>query len=99
MNSNELGVSAPSLPAYLLAPVAALSAILILWMMVRLRHRAGAFVVGSAWLRFIMQAFHSITYTPVVAGMSANAVGSIGIFLVGLLAIDWRHLALRLMIP
>lgn len=99
MNSNELGVSAPSLPAYLLAPVAALSAILILWTMVRMRHRAGAFVIGSAWLRYIMQAFHSITYAPVAAGMSANALGSIGIFMVGLLAIDWRHLALRLMIP
>lgn len=99
MNSSELGVSAPSLPAYLLFPVAALSAILILWVMVRMRHRAGAFVIGSAWLRFVMQALHSITYQPVVAGMSANAVGSIGIFLVGLLAIDWRHLALRLMIP
>ena len=99
MNASELGVVAPSLPAYALYPVAALSAILILWVMARARHRAGAFVIGSAWLRYIMQAFHTLTYKPLAAGMSANAVASIGIFLVGLLTINWRHLALRLMIP
>ena len=99
MNASELGVASPSLPAYLLYPVAGLSAILILWAMARARHRAGAFVIGSAWLRYVMQAFHTVTYKPVVAGMSANAAASIGIFLVGLLTINWRHLALRLMIP
>ena len=56
MNASELGVASPSLPAYLLYPVAGLSAILILWAMARARHRAGAFVIGSAWLRYIMQA-------------------------------------------
>ncbi len=96
---NEVGISAPSLPAYLLYPVAALSAILILWAMARARHRAGAFVIGSAWLRYIMQALHTMTYKPVLAGMSANAAASIGIFLVGLLTINWRHLALRLLTP
>lgn len=99
MNASELGVAAPSLPAYLLFPVAALSAAIILWAMARARHRAGAFVIGSSWLRYVMQAFHTVTYKPVVAGMSVNAAASIGIFLVGLLTINWRHLALRLMIP
>jgi hypothetical protein len=99
MNSSELGIPAPSLPAYLLDPVASLSAILILWVMVRARNRAAAFVIGSAWLRYIMQALHAFTYRPVVAGMSANAAASIGIFLIGLLTINWRHLALRMMIP
>src|SRR5262245_65859004 len=59
MNASELGVAAPSLPAYLLFPVAALSAVLILWAMARARHRAGAFVIGSSWLRYVMQAFHT----------------------------------------
>jgi hypothetical protein len=99
MNSNELGVAAPSLPVPLLLAVGALSAVLILWMMVRTRHRAGAFVVGSAWLRYMMQAFHTVTYKPLAAGMSANAVASIGLFLIGLLNINWRHLGLRLLIP
>ena len=99
MNSTELGLSAPSLPGYLLYPVAALSAIFIFWVMARARNRAAAFVIGSAWLRYIMQACHDITYRPLVAGMSANAAGSIVIFLIGLLTINWRHLALRLMMP
>jgi hypothetical protein len=99
MNSNELGLAAPSLPAYLLYPVAALSLLAIIVVMVRTRDRAAAFVIGAGWLRNIMSAFHTITYRPLVAGMSANAVASIGLFLVGLLTIDWRHLALRFMIP
>ncbi|MGH6950486.1 MAG: hypothetical protein ACREH4_06420, partial [Vitreimonas sp.] len=99
MNSNELGLIAPSLPMALLLAVTGLTAVLTLWAMLRTRHRAGAFVIGSAWLRYIMQALHTVTYKPVVAGMSANAVGSIGLFLIGLLTINWRHLALRLLTP
>src|SRR5688572_18775787 len=99
MNANELGLFSPSLPGYLLYPVAALSGIFILWVMARTRHRAAAFVIGSAWLRYVMQACHAITYRPVVAGMSMNATASIGIFLIGLMTINWRHLALRVMTP
>ena len=83
MNSNELGVAAPSLPVPLLLAVGALSAVLILWMMVRTRHRAGAFVVGSAWLRYMMQAFHTVTYKPLAAGMSANAGDTSGKYVTG----------------
>lgn len=99
MNSNQLALFAPSLPAYALYSVAALTAIFTLLAMARMRNRAAAFVVGAAWLRFVMQAMHAVTYRPLIAGMSANAVASIGIFLIGLLSINWRHLALRFMLP
>jgi hypothetical protein len=98
MNS-ELGLVSPSLPAFALYPIAALSAVLTLYVMSRTRDRAASFVIGAAWLRYIMQALHAITYRPLAAGMSINAVASIGVFLVGLMAIDVRHLALRLMLP
>lgn len=98
MNS-ELGLTAPSLPAFLLYPVAGLSALIILYVMARVRDRAGAFVIGASWLRYIMSAFHAVTYRPLVAGMSANAVASMGTFIVGLMVINWRHLALRYLMP
>jgi hypothetical protein len=99
MISNELGLHSPSLPAYLLYPVALLGLLIIMFAMARTRDRAAAFVIGAAWLRYVMSAFHTITYRPLAAGMSANALASIGLFLVGLLTIDWRHLSLRFLLP
>jgi hypothetical protein len=54
MISNELGSASPSLPAYLLYPVALLSLLIIVFVMARVRDRAGAFVIGAAWLRYVM---------------------------------------------
>ncbi|MBL8545042.1 MAG: O-antigen ligase family protein [Hyphomonadaceae bacterium] len=99
MMSNELGAGSPALPAYFLYPVAILSLLIILFVMVRMRDRAGAFVVGAAWLRYIMSAFHQFTYRPLAAGMSANALASIGIFVIGLMNINLRHLTLRFLLP
>ncbi|MGD9967368.1 MAG: O-antigen ligase family protein [Hyphomonadaceae bacterium] len=99
MISNELGLLSPSLPAYLLYPVALLGALIIMFVMARTRDRAAIFVIGAAWLRYVMSAFHTITYRPLVAGMSANALASMAMFAAGLLAIDWRHLALRFLLP
>lgn len=99
MISNELGSASPSLPAYLLYPVALLSLLIIVFVMTRMRDRAGAFVVGAAWLRYVMSAFHTITYRPLAAGMSANALASMGLFVVGLMNINLRHLQLRFLLP
>lgn len=96
----ELGIIySPSLPGWALYSVAFLSALAILVVMTRSGSRAGSFVIGAAWLRNVMQAMHSVTYRPLMAGMSANAVVSILMVGVGLLAINWRHLALRAMVP
>ncbi|MEZ5960107.1 MAG: hypothetical protein R3C30_06715 [Hyphomonadaceae bacterium] len=97
--ANELGSASPSLPAYLLYPVAALSLLIILVVMARMRDRAGAFVVGASWLRYVMSAFHTITYRPLAAGMSANALASMGLVVVGLMNINLRHLQLRFLLP
>lgn len=99
MLSNELGGASPSLPAYFLYPVAALSLLIILFVMARTRDRAAAFVIGASWLRYVMSAFHTITYQPLVAGLSANALASMGLFAVGLMNINLRHLTLRFLLP
>jgi len=89
----------PSLPMAILLGVTALTSFFVLRAMARVRNRAGIFVIGATWLRYVMSAFHQIVYRPLFAGMSANAVVSIGIFLVGLMNINWRHLALKLLLP
>ena len=99
MMSNELGGASPALPAYLLYPVALLSMLITVFVMTRMRDRAGAFVIGAAWLRYVMSAFHTITYRPLAAGMSANALASMGLFVVGLMNINLRHLSLRFLLP
>ncbi|MBS0386448.1 MAG: O-antigen ligase family protein [Proteobacteria bacterium] len=95
----EIGLGVPSLPTYLLIPVTILTGVLMLFAMVRIRNRPAAFVMGAAWLRYIMSAFHEVTYRPLVAGMSSNALGSIGMVGLGLLTINWRHLAFKLLLP
>lgn len=97
--SNELGLASPALPAYFLYPVALLSLLIILFVMARVRDRAGAFVIGASWLRYVMSAFHTVTYRPLAAGMSANALASMGLVVVGLMNINLRHLQLRFLLP
>ena len=97
--SNELGLASPALPAYFLYPVALLSLLIIVFVMARVRDRAGAFVIGASWLRYVMSAFHTITYRPLAAGMSANALASMGLVIVGLMNINLRHLQLRFLLP
>lgn len=99
MISNELGSASPSLPAYFLYPVALLTLLVILVVMARTRDRAAAFVIGASWLRYVMSAFHTITYRPLAAGMSANALASMGLVIIGLMNINLRHLQLRFLLP
>lgn len=58
-----------------------------------------AFVVIAVWLRFFLAAFHQITYTPLVAGFSINALASIGIALSGLMLLPPRVFQLRVLVP
>ncbi|MCW8090402.1 O-antigen ligase family protein [Alteromonas sp. ASW11-130] len=54
-----------------------------------------AFVVVALWLRFTLSAFHNVTYEPVFAGFSMNALASIGIAFAGLLLLPRKIIALR----
>ncbi|QJR80193.1 O-antigen ligase domain-containing protein [Alteromonas pelagimontana] len=54
-----------------------------------------AFAVLAVWLRYFLSAFHQITYTPIAAGFSINAIASIGIAFTGLLLLPPKVLSLR----
>jgi hypothetical protein len=42
------------------------------------------FVIAALWLRYTLSAFHQITYDPIIAGFSMNALGSILVVAVGI---------------
>ncbi|MEC7690497.1 MAG: O-antigen ligase family protein [Pseudomonadota bacterium] len=58
-----------------------------------------AFVVVAIWLRFFLSAFHQITYDPLIAGFSINALASIGIAATGLLMLPPKVYQLRVLLP
>ncbi|GAC23339.1 hypothetical protein GMES_1040 [Paraglaciecola mesophila KMM 241] len=53
------------------------------------------FVVVALWLRFTLSAFHQITYDPIIAGFSLNALGSISVVLLGILVLPNLTFRLR----
>ncbi len=72
-----------------------LSAYLIYRTISRRCNKYLAFVVVAIWLRFFLSAFHQLTYTPLFAGFSINAIASIGIAGMGLLLLPRSVLSLR----
>ena len=59
-----------------------------------LKNKYLIFVVLALWLRYTLSAFHQITYDPIIAGFSLNALGSISVVLLGILVLP--NLAFRL---
>src|SRR5687767_7564127 len=93
------GVSSPSLPlAAQLAGTLILTAILL----VALRRGdslSARFVIFACWFRLMLSAFHEWTFDPIAMGLSLNALGSIGIFGLGLLLLEKRLLLIKALIP
>lgn len=58
-----------------------------------------AFAICAIWLRYFLSAFHTITYPPLVAGFSINALGSIGVAGLGLLVIPTAVFTLKKLFP
>lgn len=90
---------APSLPLPLLALVAALLAVPMVVALKKVRGYPARFVIFAIWLRYIMSAFHEITFSPVFAGLSLNALGSIAIAGLGLMLVAPRHFLLKPLLP
>lgn len=90
---------APSLPLPLLALVAVLLAVPMVVALKKVRGYPARFVILAIWLRYIMSAFHEISFSPVIAGLSLNALGSIAIAGIGLLLVTPRHFLLKPLLP
>lgn len=72
----------PSLPPAVLYLTTALLFIMLLRAMGKTRHASGKLLLAIIWLRFVMQAYHEITFTS-VGGISINALASVGVCVVG----------------
>ena len=81
----DLAGSGGTLPLWIQLPA---SAILVVILLLALRMVSGwnaRFVIFACWLRFMLSAFHVYTFPKVAAGLSINALGSAGLFALGLL--------------
>ncbi len=98
MDGSDLG-GAPSLPLPLLLLVAVLMAAPMVLALKKVQGPPARFVILAIWLRYIMSAFHEITFSPVIAGLSLNALGSVAVAGIGLLLLNPRHLLFKPLMP
>jgi hypothetical protein len=76
--------------------MAIISCLLLIKTWKNITNRYLLFVMAALWLRYTLSAFHQITYDPIIAGFSINALGSIfvvaaGIFVVPNFSFRLRH--------
>ncbi|WP_076072111.1 O-antigen ligase family protein [Sphingomonas montana] len=81
-----------ALPAYAALPATAASLVMILIVLRGTNGRATRFVMFAIWLRFILSAFHPITFEQSPLGPSWNALGSLFVCGMGLLMLRPRPL-------
>jgi hypothetical protein len=77
-----LEVASPSLPPAVLHTATAVLFLLLLRAVMMTPHVSGRLLLVIVWLRYVMQAYHEITYTA-VGGVSINALGSLAVCGVG----------------
>lgn len=77
-----LELASPQLPPAALYPATAVLFLLLLRAMGKTPHASGKLLLAIVWLRFVMQAYHEITFTS-VGGVSINAIGSVAVCGVG----------------
>lgn len=74
-----------TLPLWVQLPASALLAVILLLALRFVKTRNARFVVFACWLRFMLSAFHVYTFQKVLGPLSVNALGSAGLFTLGLL--------------
>ena len=71
-----------SLPGWALHPATAVLFLFMLRAAFKTPHASGRLLIAIVWLRYVMQAYHELTYIN-VGGVSINALASLGVCLVG----------------
>lgn len=89
---------APSLPMPALIGVTVVTGVVTLVAIARARNAAAGYIIGSTWFRYIVSAFHAITYKS-IGPLSISAASSIGVFLIGLMIIKRRLLMINFLTP
>jgi hypothetical protein len=86
------------LPAAALYPATLILFVALIYAMSRTSHASGKFLIAIVWLRYVMQAFHEITYAQPFGGVSINALVSLGVCAVGAFMV-WPRLGQVLRFP
>lgn len=92
-------VSSPALPAPVHFGLALVFTGILALVLLRAERNVERFVIVALWLRYMMAAFPAITYKPVAAGLSLNALGSVAIIAAGIVFIDLRRLGWAVFLP
>lgn len=71
-----------ALPAAVLHPTTAILLLFLLRAIFLTRHASGRLLLVIVWLRYVMQAYHEITYLT-FGGVSINAIGSLAVCIAG----------------
>jgi hypothetical protein len=79
-----------ALPAMVLHPVTAVLFLLLVRAMMKTPHASGRLLLFIVWLRYVMQAYHELTYVS-IGGISINAMASLGVCAAGGLLL-WKQL-------
>lgn len=99
MNPDLLGSVGPTLPAYLLFPLAALSVAISLYFSARLKSAPARFVIFAFWSRQMLGLFHAFALKPVALGMTLNGLMTALTFAIGIAVVIRRPLALKPLYP
>ncbi|MBI1359285.1 MAG: hypothetical protein GC155_03275 [Alphaproteobacteria bacterium] len=75
-----------SLPPFALHPTTVLLFALLVRACLKTPHASGRLVLMAVWLRYVMQAYHEVTYTS-FGGVSINAMGTLAVVCAGVLVL------------
>src|SRR5262249_15695522 len=89
----------PSLPTSVLYPATLVFILVQAFVMWRVKDRVANFVIFAAWSRYLLAAYHFVTYKPLFAGLSLVAFCSVPIIALGLLVIQPRDLLRKPLVP
>lgn len=87
------------MPGWLLYPATLMALVILSYPFYRVRSVIARYVLFALSFRYLMSAHHDITFDASPIGISWNALGSIAVFLIGLLLIRTRHFLLTTLIP
>lgn len=99
MNPDALTVGSPALPAWALYPASALVTGIIIHVLIRTRNTPARFVIFACWSRYMLAAYHEITYAASPIGLSWNALASIAVFALGVAVLNKREIVNRFFFP
>lgn len=99
MNSGDIGILSPSLPASILYTASAIFLVVLLLVFWRVKNRVANFVIFAMWFRYVATAHHVIMFKSSFLGLSWIALGSVTIFVLGLLVIRPRDWMRKFLLP